>query len=108
MTYEKSYTPHMSPVTVLLRECGLSISALARLAHMSRASVSEYVHGHRQPGLGQLERLAVAAGRRTQITFPPAWEPRKLLLEDVLDLADALPLRPQPERTLTWQQLTQR
>lgn len=97
-----------SPVTELLRETGLTISSLARQAQVSRASVSEYVHGHRQPGVAQLERLAAAAGRRTDITFPLAWERRRLELEDVLALADALPLRRQPPSTRTWRELTGR
>lgn len=96
----------MHPVARLLHETGLSISALARRARVSRASVSEYVHGHREPGLGQLDRLAAAAGRRTEISFAPAWEARRRELEDVLALADALPLRAQPARTRTWHELT--
>lgn len=96
------------PVAELLRVTGLTISALARRAQVSRASVSEYVHGHRQPGVGQLDRLAAAAGRRTEITFPPAWDRRRLELEDVLALADALPLRRQPASTRTWRELTGR
>ncbi len=106
--YDKSYTQVVNPVTDLLRDTGLSISALAHRAGISRASVSEYVHGHRQPGVGQLERLALAAGRRTQIAFPPAWDRRRLELEDVLALADALPLRSQPASTRTWAQVTKR
>ena len=94
------------PVADLLRQTGLSIASLARQAQVSRASVSEYVHGHRQPGVGQLVRLAAAAGRQTEITFPAAWDRRKLELEDVLSLADALPLRRQPASTRTWREVT--
>jgi transcriptional regulator with XRE-family HTH domain len=75
---------------------------------VSRASVSEYAHGHRQPRVGQLERLAAAAGRRAEIAFPPLWEPRRQQLEDVLALADALPQRAQPATTRTWAELTAR
>lgn len=108
--YEKSYTRDVAsrPIVDLQRVSGLSIAVLARRAGVSRASVSEYVHGHRQPGVGQLERLAAAAGRRMLVTFPPAWDRRRLDLEDVLALADALPLRPQPPRTRTWRELTGR
>jgi transcriptional regulator with XRE-family HTH domain len=98
----------LHPVSALLRETGLSITGLARRAGVSRASVSEYVHGHRSPGVAQLDRLAAAAGRRTEIAFPPAWESRRRELEDVLALADALPLRRQPASTLTWRELTAR
>lgn len=109
-SYEKSYAADMSarPVSDLLRETGLSMTELARRAQVSRASISEYVHGHRQPGVWQLERLAAAAGRRTQIAFPPAWEGRKQALEDVLALADALPLRRQPAATRSWRELIRR
>jgi transcriptional regulator with XRE-family HTH domain len=92
----------------LLAVSRLSIAGLARAAGVSRASVSEYVHGHRQPGVGQLERLAAAAGRRAEITFPLAWDRRQQELEDVLALADALPLRPQPPRTRTWAEISAR
>lgn len=93
-------------VAALLRSSGLSTAALARRAGVSRASVSEYVHGHRQPRVGQLERLAAAAGRRAEVSFPAAWDDRKAQLEDVLALADALPLRPQPATTRTWAEVT--
>lgn len=96
----------MEPVTTLLQQTGMTMTALGRIAHVSRASVSEYVNGHRQPSVGQLERLAAAAGRRTDIRFPPAWAARKQQLEDVLELADALPLRRQPARTRTWREVT--
>jgi transcriptional regulator with XRE-family HTH domain len=74
----------------LLQLSGTSITELARRAGMSRASVSEYAHGHRQPGVGQLERLAAAAGLQTEIRFSRDWATRKLLLEDALTLADEL------------------
>lgn len=95
-------------VDELLRISHLSVSELARRSGVSRASVSEYVHGHRQPRLGQLERLAAAAGRRADVSFPRAWDARKRELEDVLELADALPLRRQPARTRTWAEITGR
>ena len=95
-------------VTELLRRSHLSIAELARRAGVSRASVSEYVHGHRLPGVGQLERLATAADLRAEVRFEPLWQPRMEQLVDVLALADALPLRPQPTRTRTWAELTRR
>lgn len=111
-SYEKSYTEAMSAPTAavaeLLRRSRLSISELARRAGVSRASVSEYAHGHRQPGLGQLERLAAAAGLQAEVAFTPAWEPRRQQLQDVLALSDALPLRPMPKATQTWAELTTR
>ena len=95
-------------VRELLRRSALTTAELARRAGVSRASVSEYVHGHRHPGLGQLERLAEAADLQVEVDFSPSWHARKAQLEDVLALADALPLRRQPERTLTWAELTSR
>ncbi len=100
-------TPTTS-VAALLCLSGLSVSELARRAGVSRASVSEYVHGHRQPGVGQLERLAAAADLRAEVVYASAWEPRKQQLEDVLALADALPLRAQAPGTRTWLELTAR
>lgn len=92
----------------LLGRTQLSIAELARRAGVSRASVSEYVHGHRQPGVGQLERLAAAAGLQVEVSFASSWAKRQRELEDVLALADALPLRAQPARTRTWAELTSR
>lgn len=94
-------------VNELLRVTGLTVTGLARRTGVSCASVSEYVHGHREPRVGQLERLA-AAGLQAEVTFRPAWDARKQEFEDVLALADALPLRPQPDRTRTWAELIQR
>lgn len=92
----------------LLRSSGLTTAELARRANVSRASVSEYVHGHRQPRVSQLERLAEAADLRLEITLSPSWHVRKAQLEDVLALADALPLRRQAARTQTWAEITAR
>lgn len=97
-----------NPVAELLALSDLSVTELARRAGVSRASVSEYVHGHRRPGVGQVQRLAAAAGRRAVVSFPAAWEDRKRELEDVLGLADALPLRRQAPRTRTWAEITRR
>lgn len=92
----------------LLERSGLTTAELARRAGVSRASVSEYLHGHRQPRLGQLERLAAAAELRVEVDLHPSWHARKAQLEDVLALSDALPLRDQPARTRTWAELTAR
>jgi transcriptional regulator with XRE-family HTH domain len=92
----------------LLDRSGLTTAELARRASVSRASVSEYLHGHRQPRLGQLERLAEAADLQLEVDFSPSWHGRKAQLEDVLELSDALPLRPQQPRTRTWAEVTSR
>ena len=110
IVYEKSYSFGMARVsqtlTDILLRSGLSIAGLSRRAGVSRASVSEYVHGHRQPGVGQLERLAGAAGLQVDVTLSPEWAPRQSQLQDVLALADALPLRTQAGRTRCWHELT--
>lgn len=93
-------------VQELLDRSALTTAELARRAAVSRASVSEYLHGHRQPRLGQLERLAGAADLQVEVVLSPSWHVRKAQLEDVLELADALPLRRQPLRTRTWAELT--
>ena len=92
----------------LMERSDLTTAELARRAGVSRASVSEYLHGHRQPRVGQLERLADAAGLQIEVVLSPSWHLRKAQLEDVLALADALPLRRQPDRTRTWAQITAR
>jgi transcriptional regulator with XRE-family HTH domain len=92
----------------MLDTSGLTAAELARRAGVSRASVSEYLHGRRQPRVGQLERLAEAADLQVEIVLAPSWRARKEQLEDVLALADALPLRPQPARTRTWAEIISR
>ena len=108
MSYNAGVTSVDDVVPALLAASGLSAAELARRSGVSRASVSEYVHGHRRPSTAQVERLAAAAGLRTDVRLRPEWEPRRALLEDVLALADALPLRPQPAATTSWRDLVRR
>ncbi len=102
----------MSPAVVrrILEQSGWTITELSGHAGMSRASVSEYLHGHRNPSLRQLERLAAAAGLEMQIDVRASWhERRQQELEDVLELSDRLPFRPiDPEGPPTWAELTRR
>lgn len=91
-----------------LRDSGLTVAALARRAGVSRASVSEYLHGHRQPGLRQVDRLVTAAGLRAEVRLRPDWAGRQAQLEDVLELADALPQRRRDASTRTWSELVGR
>ncbi len=78
------------------RESGLRQAELARRAALPRSVVSAYEHGHRQPGVDALARLAAAAGLELQISRPtgPIDTARAgRILEQVLDLAEALPSR---------------
>lgn len=77
----------------------LSQADLARRAGVPRSVVNVYERGHRDPGAGALERLLAAADMAITAT------PRRQLpdtaraghiLEQVLDLAEALPSRRRP------------
>ena len=90
------------------RESGLRQAELARRAAVPRSVVSAYEHGHRQPGVDALARLAAAAGLELQIGRPagPIDTARAgRILEQVLDLAEALPSRRRGE--LAYPPLTQ-
>jgi transcriptional regulator with XRE-family HTH domain len=82
---------------------GLSQAELARAAGMTRSVVNAYERGRRQPGVDALARLAGAArlhlrlGAEQTSSIDPARAAR--ILEQVLDLAEALPhRRPGPLR----------
>lgn len=67
---------------------------------MSRSVVNAYEHGTRQPGVDALARIAAAGGMR--VTLDTRKDPIDTsragrLLEQVLDLAEALPFRPRRE-----------
>jgi transcriptional regulator with XRE-family HTH domain len=76
------------------RESGLSQAELARRAGLPRSVLNAYERGRRQPGVDALARIAAAAGLELQLGSP-ADEPRLVragrILEQVLDLAEALP-----------------
>jgi transcriptional regulator with XRE-family HTH domain len=78
------------------RSSGLSQAELARRAGMVRSVVNAYERGHRQPGVDALARIAAAAGMRLRVEpIPNAVDPVRAarILEQVLDLAEALPQR---------------
>jgi transcriptional regulator with XRE-family HTH domain len=78
------------------RESGLRQAELARRAALPRSVVNAYEHGRRQPGVDALARLAAAAGLELRIARPtgPIDTARAgRILEQVLDLAEALPSR---------------
>lgn len=79
------------------KAAGISQAELARRAGMTRSVVNVYEHGHREPGTDALVRLLTAAGQ--QITLQPVAAPvdplrASRILEQVLELAEALPYRP--------------
>lgn len=81
-------------------ECGLTQAELARRAGMSRSVVNAYEQGTRQPGVNALARIAAAGGMR--VTLDTRNDPIDVsragqLLEQVVDLAEALPYRPRRE-----------
>ena len=76
---------------------GLTQAELARAAGMTRSVVNAYERGRRQPGVDALARLAGAAGMRLRLARdePLTVEPERAgrILEQVLELAEALPHR---------------
>jgi len=77
-------------------ERSLNQAELARAAGMTRSVVNAYERGHRQPGVDALARIAAAAGMRLRVDCAPRdVDPMRAgrILEQVLDLAAALPYR---------------
>lgn len=78
------------------RQSGLSQAELARRAGFTRSVVNAYERGHRQPGVNALARIAAAAGMQLRVEpAPHVVDPGRAgrILEQVLDLAEALPNR---------------
>lgn len=75
----------------------VSQAELARAAGVTRSVLNAYERGRRQPSVEALARLASAAGLRLRLDR--AWamrvDPERAgrILEQVLDLAEALPYR---------------
>ena len=78
------------------RESGLSQAELARRSGLTRSVMNAYARGRRQPGVDALARIAAAAGLEVRVG-PPVEDGRLIragrILEQVLDLAEALPQR---------------
>ncbi len=77
------------------RQSGLNQAELARRAGLTRSVVNAYERGHRQPGVDALARIAAAAGLQLGVEPAHAVDPVRAgrILEQVLDLAEALPQR---------------
>ena len=96
----------------LIREAreraGLSKRELARRAHTSPAAIVLYEQGTRDPTVETLGRILAAAGARADVRLTknagPDPEQSGRRLEQVLELADALPRR-RAARTLSFPRL---
>lgn len=91
------------------RRQGLTQAELAERAGTSQPVISAYERSHRDPTTTTLRRLLAAAGERLELglagptsDLPPLATPEEhgAALVDVLLLADAVPRRRQPSRTL--------
>ena len=88
--------PAPSLIDEIRRRSGLRPAELARRAGLPRSVVSAYEHGHRQPGVDALARIAAAGGLRLRLgPAPPPVDPQRAarILGQVLHLAEALPSR---------------
>lgn len=82
------------------RESGLTQAELARRSGITRSVLSTYEHGRRQPAVAALARIASAAGLEVCVVPAPGYAGLARagkILEQVLDLAEALPYRPRQE-----------
>src|SRR3954471_959108 len=85
---------------------GLTQGELARRAGTSQATISAYESGAKQPSVATFSRLLAAAGARLAVEDAPAAriEPSQADLEragktlaEVIALAEALPVRHEPD-----------
>lgn len=76
-------------------QAGLTQAELAARAGTSQAALSAYENGRKQPSVVTLGRVLEAAGAR--LTVQAALRRNAVIFEDVLDLAEALPTRHEPE-----------
>jgi transcriptional regulator with XRE-family HTH domain len=84
-------------VAEILNRSGLSQAELARRAGMPRSVINAYVKGSRRPGEDALVRIATAGGFALELVprAAPVYARRAAwVLEQVLDLAEALPYSP--------------
>jgi transcriptional regulator with XRE-family HTH domain len=89
-------------ITQIRRTSGLSQAELARRSGLQPSVLSAYAHGHRQPSVAALVRIAHAAGLDLAISpvaDADALERSGRILIDVLELADRMPSKPRGELT---------
>jgi uncharacterized protein len=88
-------------IAEIRRTSGLTQAELARRAGLQSSVMSAYSHGHRQPSVAALARIAAAAGMELRIGLAPdsieAQERAGHVLAQVIDLAEALPYQPREE-----------
>jgi transcriptional regulator with XRE-family HTH domain len=82
------------------RNADISQAELSRLSGISVPVLSAYENGRRQPSVAALARIVDACGQ--ELSLQPRLAPygsarAAHILEQVLDLADALPYRPRRE-----------
>jgi transcriptional regulator with XRE-family HTH domain len=105
--YPDGYTEDVSPATLIHRariDAGLSQQALAARAGTSQATLSAYERGRKDPSASTLMRILAAAGRRVTTTpasvvvtpSPDTLRERGRILEQVLELAEGLPVHHAP------------
>jgi transcriptional regulator with XRE-family HTH domain len=95
-----SIAPGASLVEEIRAQSRLSQAELGRRAGLPRSVVNAYLKGSREPGADALARLAAAGGFELRLgprRAPVNAERAGQILVQVLELAEALPFRPQPE-----------
>ncbi len=81
-------------------QAGISQAELARRVGVARSVMNVYEHGHREPGADVLLQILAATGNDLQIVPRVSKIDAKRssrILEQVLELAEALPYRPRRE-----------
>ncbi len=89
-------------IAQIRRVSGLSQAEIARRSGLQSSVLSAYEHGHRQPSVAALARIARAAGLELEISRladAEALERSGRVLRDVLELADRMPSKPRGELT---------
>src|SRR5438270_707829 len=88
-------------IAEIRRISGMTQAELARRSGVQSSVLSAYAHGHRQPSVAALARIAAAAGMELGLALAPdsveAQEHAGRVLAQVIDLAEALPYRPPAE-----------
>lgn len=90
-------------IHIMIREsrtaAGLSQAELARRAGIPRSVMNVYERGNRAPSAEMLSRVLAAAGYRLVAEpLEPPTDPKRAgsILQQVLELAEALPYNPKP------------
>jgi len=89
-------------IAQIRRTSGLTQAELARRSGLQSSVLSAYEHGHRQPSVSALARIARAAGLELEISplaDADALERSGEVLIQVLELADRMPSKPRAELT---------